>query len=149
MNICDEKRRLLRGYQEATRIYSDAVTELNARIGRSSRTEYEGLRRAVEDARTNIDETAKVVKPITIMATTHPASSPALSRLRTVGPSQTLMVRSCSSLSTDLLPRFVLAVLFEVPGYVPSCESFPCADGHSALCPHFFATLLPSQPIRV
>jgi hypothetical protein len=72
MNICDEKRRLLRGYQEATRIYSDAVTELNARIARSSRTEYEGLRRAVEDARTNIDETAKVVKPITIMATTHP-----------------------------------------------------------------------------
>src|SRR5262249_17228309 len=50
------------------------------------------------------------------MATTHPASSPALSRLRTVWPSQTLMRRSCSSLSTDLLPRFVLAGLFEVPG---------------------------------
>ena len=53
MNICDEKRRLLRGYQEATRIYSDAVTELNARIGCSSRAEYEGLRRAVEDERKN------------------------------------------------------------------------------------------------
>src|SRR5215510_1747013 len=98
---------------------------------------------------TNIDEAAKVGRPITIMATTHPASSPALSRLRTAWPSQTLMRRSCSSLSTDLLPRFVLAVLFEVPGYVLSCESFPCADGHCALCPHFFATLLPSQPIGV
>jgi len=53
MNISDEKKRLLRGYQEATRIYSDAVTELNARIGCSSRTEYDGLRRAVEDARKN------------------------------------------------------------------------------------------------
>src|SRR5262249_43789375 len=94
-----------------------------------------------------IDETTKVVKPITIMAITHLASSPALSRLRTVWPSQTLMRRSCSSLST--LPPFVLAVLFEVPGYVLSCESFPYADGHCALCPHFFATLLPSQPIRV
>src|ERR1051326_6601012 len=74
---------------------------------------------------TNIDETTKVVKPITIMATTHPASSPALSRLRTVWPSQTLMRLYCSPLSTDLVPRFVLAVLFEVPGYVLSCESFP------------------------
>lgn len=53
MNICGEKKRLLRGYQEATCIYSDAVAELNARIGRSSRAEYEGLRRAVEDARKN------------------------------------------------------------------------------------------------
>src|SRR5215471_13900422 len=98
---------------------------------------------------TNIDETTKVVKPITIIATTHPASPPALSRLRTVWPSQTLMRRSCSSLSTDLLRRFVLAMLFEAPRYLLSCESFPCADGHCALCPHFFATLLPSQPIRV
>jgi hypothetical protein len=39
--------------QEATRVYSDSVTELNARIGCSSRAEYEGLRRAVEDARKN------------------------------------------------------------------------------------------------
>jgi len=53
MNICDEKKRLLRGYQEVTRVYSDAVTELNARIGCSSRAEYESLRRAVEDARKN------------------------------------------------------------------------------------------------
>ena len=53
MNICDEKKGLLRGYQEATRVYSDAVTELNARIGCSSRVEYDGLRRAVEDARKN------------------------------------------------------------------------------------------------
>ena len=53
MNVCDEKKRLLRGHQKATRVYSDAVTELNARIGRSSRAEYEGLRRAVEDARKN------------------------------------------------------------------------------------------------
>jgi hypothetical protein len=53
MNICDEKKRLLRGYQEAPRVYSDAVTELNARIGCSSRAEYEGLRRAVEDERKN------------------------------------------------------------------------------------------------
>jgi len=53
MNICDEKKKLLRGYQEATRIYSDAMTELNARIGCSSRAEYEGLPRAVEDARKN------------------------------------------------------------------------------------------------
>ena len=53
MNISDEKKRLLRGYQEATRVYSDAVTELNARIGCSSRAEYEGFRSAVEDARKN------------------------------------------------------------------------------------------------
>jgi hypothetical protein len=50
---CDEKKRLLRRYQEATRAYSDAVTELNAWIGRSSRAEYEALRRAVEDTRKN------------------------------------------------------------------------------------------------
>jgi hypothetical protein len=71
MNICDEKKRLLRGYQEATRVYSDAVTELNpdfsyeirvnARIGCSSRTEYEGLRRAVEDARKNSTVTLKTL----------------------------------------------------------------------------------------
>jgi len=53
MNICDEKKRLLGGYQEGTRVYSDAVTELNARIGCSSRAEYEGFRSAVEDARKN------------------------------------------------------------------------------------------------
>jgi hypothetical protein len=52
-NICAEKKRLLRGYQEATRVYSDAVTELKCPDRASSRAEYEGLRRAVEDARQN------------------------------------------------------------------------------------------------
>jgi hypothetical protein len=53
VKICDEKKRLPRRYQEATRAYSDAVTELNVWIGRSSRAEYEGIRHAFEDARKN------------------------------------------------------------------------------------------------
>ena len=53
MRICNEKKRLLHKYQEATRAYSVAGTELNVWIGRSSRTEYEGLRHAVEHARKN------------------------------------------------------------------------------------------------
>jgi hypothetical protein len=43
----------------------------------------------------------------------------------------------------DLHEQFALEVLFEVRGFVLSCESSLCAVGDSALYYHFFATLLP------
>ena len=48
---CEEKARLARVYESATGIFSDAVTELQQKIGVSARQEYERLNRNANEAR--------------------------------------------------------------------------------------------------
>jgi hypothetical protein len=47
---CQEKSALLAKYQQATREYSETVTELNRRIG-TSKAEFDGLHRLTDEAR--------------------------------------------------------------------------------------------------
>ena len=53
---CDEKRRLLDAYRSATAEFSNQLTTLNARMGVSSRDEYESLRRTVDSARVKSEQ---------------------------------------------------------------------------------------------
>ena len=48
--VCHEKRTLLALYQHATQIYSEAVTDLDQKIGTTSKLEYEALHRVVLEA---------------------------------------------------------------------------------------------------
>jgi hypothetical protein len=48
---CEEKFRLLRAYNDATRGFSERVAALNAKIGVTPKHEYDLLERGVEDAR--------------------------------------------------------------------------------------------------
>ena len=48
--VCAEKLALLSRYEETTRLYSEAVSELNARIGTTSKIYFERLRGAAERA---------------------------------------------------------------------------------------------------
>jgi hypothetical protein len=48
---CEEKFKLLRAYDDATRGFSDKVAALNAKIGVTPKHEYDLLERDVEDAR--------------------------------------------------------------------------------------------------
>ena len=41
--VCPEKRRLLVLYQQATEVYSQAVSELTRRIGTTSKIQYDEL----------------------------------------------------------------------------------------------------------
>ena len=59
-SFCAEKTALLLTYSDATREYSEAVTELHERIGTIPRKEYERMHRQTEDARLSV-ETARVV----------------------------------------------------------------------------------------
>jgi hypothetical protein len=49
--VCEKKWKLLESYQQATRKHSDAVTELNGKIGRSSKADYGALYRKTEALR--------------------------------------------------------------------------------------------------
>jgi hypothetical protein len=48
---CKEKERLLQGYTDSTRGFSEALQTLNAQRGVTPRDEYERLERAVLEAR--------------------------------------------------------------------------------------------------
>jgi hypothetical protein len=48
---CEERAALVAAYERASKVYSDAVTNLSRRMGTSSKQEFEGLRRAAETAR--------------------------------------------------------------------------------------------------
>lgn len=48
---CAEKRRLLDAYHGATVLFSQRLSDLNDRIGTSTRAEYEALRRRVDTER--------------------------------------------------------------------------------------------------
>ena len=48
---CEEKRTLVAMYQQAAQKYSNAVTELNRKIGTSSKVAYEALYRMTEALR--------------------------------------------------------------------------------------------------
>ena len=50
---CEEKTGLLAKYQQATKGYSETVTELNRRMGTSSKAEFDGLHRLTHEAREN------------------------------------------------------------------------------------------------
>jgi hypothetical protein len=49
MVTCEEKGRLTREYQKATKTFSESVAELQQKMGRSSKEEYKRLQRANED----------------------------------------------------------------------------------------------------
>lgn len=55
--VCEEKRKLLDSYQEVTKKYSNAVTELHRRMGTSSKTAYDSLYR--KTARLHAEVTEK------------------------------------------------------------------------------------------
>jgi hypothetical protein len=48
---CKDKASLIEAYQQATKVYAEAVADLNHRIGTSSREQFDRLRRVAEDAR--------------------------------------------------------------------------------------------------
>ena len=56
MMVCEKKRRLLESYQQAAQEHSDAVTELNGKIGRSSKADYDALYRKTEALRMDMAE---------------------------------------------------------------------------------------------
>jgi hypothetical protein len=62
---CDEKRRLLRQYDDATLAFSNAVQELRRKIGTSPKDEYERLERISSEAR------VKSVQARLALGTTH------------------------------------------------------------------------------
>jgi hypothetical protein len=48
---CGEKTRLVSEYEAAAKRYSDAVTELQRKMGTSAKSEYERLSHAADEAR--------------------------------------------------------------------------------------------------
>ena len=52
--VCDEKRRLLRAYENMTQTYSAAVTELNETMGKLSKADYDALYRKTEALRHDV-----------------------------------------------------------------------------------------------
>jgi hypothetical protein len=48
---CEEKTRLVEEYQTGTKKFADAVTELQRKVGTSSKLDYNRLARAADDAR--------------------------------------------------------------------------------------------------
>jgi hypothetical protein len=55
--ICEEKKRLVREYKEATVAFSEAVKELRRRMGISSKEEYKHLQRIANEARLKSEQT--------------------------------------------------------------------------------------------
>jgi hypothetical protein len=53
---CSEKVRVTQNYDVATARFSEAVEELQLRLGTSTRTEYERLRRASDEARVKSEQ---------------------------------------------------------------------------------------------
>jgi hypothetical protein len=53
---CGTKRQLFADYESKAALYAAAVTALNARIGTSSKSEYEAMRRSIDEARVNAEE---------------------------------------------------------------------------------------------
>ena len=53
---CDEKRRLLGQYDDATLAFSNAVQELRRKIGTSPKDEYERLERISSEARVKSEQ---------------------------------------------------------------------------------------------
>jgi hypothetical protein len=53
---CEVKIRLTSQYEEATKLFSEAVTELRRKIGISTREDYEQLGRRANDARVKSEQ---------------------------------------------------------------------------------------------
>jgi hypothetical protein len=53
---CKEKTRLTMEYQSSTEKFSKSVSDLNNRMGKSSKAEYERLKRASEKARVHSED---------------------------------------------------------------------------------------------
>ena len=53
---CDEKERLVSEYEAATNRFAASVTDLQRKMGVSSREEYEGLQRVVTEARVKSEQ---------------------------------------------------------------------------------------------
>jgi hypothetical protein len=56
MNTCEEKSRLTCEYQTATETFSKSVTELQEKMGVSSKDEYERLQRISEEWRVHSEQ---------------------------------------------------------------------------------------------
>jgi hypothetical protein len=56
MAVCDEKRRLTVEYQDATEKFSQSVTELQEKMGKSSKEVYQRLQRASEEWRVHSEQ---------------------------------------------------------------------------------------------
>jgi hypothetical protein len=54
--VCDDKTRLTMEYHDATKKISKCVTDLNKRMGNSSKEEYERLQHASEEGRVHSEE---------------------------------------------------------------------------------------------
>jgi hypothetical protein len=53
---CEEKTRLAEVYRDATEKFSHSVNELREKVGKSSKAEYERLRRASEEWRVHSEQ---------------------------------------------------------------------------------------------
>jgi hypothetical protein len=53
---CSEKARLARDYDAATTKFSEAVSQLQQKLGTSSRAEYENLQRVSDEARAKSEQ---------------------------------------------------------------------------------------------
>jgi hypothetical protein len=53
---CSEKARLMRDYDAATTKFSEAVSQLQQKLGTSTRAEYEGLQRISDEARARSEQ---------------------------------------------------------------------------------------------
>jgi hypothetical protein len=53
---CEEKTRLLTGYEAATSAFSEAVKELHRKIGTSPKEEYKSLERISTEARVKSEQ---------------------------------------------------------------------------------------------
>ena len=56
MALCEEKRRLVSEYQETTGKFSQAVTELLGKLGKSSRDDYQRLKTVSQERRARSEQ---------------------------------------------------------------------------------------------
>lgn len=54
--VCEEKQRLGLEYEIATKKFSDAVTELQRKMGTSPKNDYDRLSRAADEARVKSEQ---------------------------------------------------------------------------------------------
>jgi len=52
--ICEEKRRMLETYQDATQAYADGVEKLRRQMGTMDKPEYDALYRITEELRVKL-----------------------------------------------------------------------------------------------
>jgi hypothetical protein len=59
---CEEKQRLVAEYESATKKFSDAVTELQRKMGTSPKADYDRLSRVADEARLKSEQARLAVE---------------------------------------------------------------------------------------